>query len=128
MADCKPRSTPCEQKFECTSDSDEPVYVTKYREVVGSLVYAMTCTRPDLSYVVTRLSQHLANPLRCHWVAAKHVLRYLQGTKEYTMCFRKGDGLTLEGYSDAEWASSQSDRRSVSGYCYILNKGGPLIS
>jgi len=128
MADCKPRSTPCEQKFECTSGSEEPVDPTRYREIVGSLVYAMTCTRPDLSYVVTKLSQHLSKPLRCHWVAAKHVLRYLKGTLDYSLCYRKNESvLRLEGYSDADWASS-TDRRSISGYCFTLTEGGPLIS
>ena len=46
MHNCKPRSTPSEQKFEC--NTEEPVNPTKYREDVGSLVYAMVCTRPDL--------------------------------------------------------------------------------
>jgi hypothetical protein len=126
MADCKPRYTPCEQKVDCSSESEETVDPTKYREVVGSLVYAMTCTRPDLSYVVTKLSQHLNRPLRSHWVAAKHVLRYLKGTLDRELCFQKGE-TSLIGYSDADWASS-SDRHSISGYCFSLTKGGTLIS
>ena len=69
MNDCKPRTTPCESKMEVNTSSNkedtiinEDKSTTKYREIVGSLVYVMTCTRPDLTWIITRLSQHLANP------------------------------------------------------------------
>ncbi|KAL9987803.1 hypothetical protein ACROYT_G002165 [Oculina patagonica] len=127
MSDCKPKPTPSEQKFEFGSENS--VDPKRYREAVGSLVYAMTCTRPDICWVVTKLSQFLTNPTKEHWVAVKHVLRYLKGTLDFELCYRKCDnGLTLIGYSDADWASSTDDRRSISGYCFSLNKAGPLIS
>lgn len=58
----KPRSTPCEMKPDTynTDHADDKIDHKKYRQMVGRLVYAMTCTRPDLSYVVTKLSQHLS--------------------------------------------------------------------
>ena len=59
----------------------------------------------------------------------KHVLPYLKGTLDYELCYRKCvDDLTLIGYSDADWASSTDDRRSISGYCFRLNRTGPSIS
>jgi len=62
-------------------------------------------------------------------IAVKHVLRYLKCTLDYELCYRKcADGLTLIGYSDADWASSTDDRRSITGYCFSLTKTGPLIS
>ena len=74
------------------------------------------------------LSQHLANPSEEHCVALKHVLCYLKGSLHFQLCFRKcDDGLHLTGFSDASWASSD-DRKSVTGYCFCLNKNGPLIS
>lgn len=89
----------------------------------------MTCTRPDICWVVTKLSQFLTNPTKEHWVAVKHVLRYVKGTLAYELCYRNcDDGLTLKGYSDADWASSTDDRRSISGYCFGLDRTGPLIS
>ena len=128
MANCKPRPTPCELKLNFSSDASADCSV-KYREIVGSLIYAMTCTRPDLSWIVTVLSQHLANPSEEHCVALKHVLRYLKGSLHFELCFRKcDDGLQLIGFSDADWASSVNDRRSTSGYCFSLTKLGPLIS
>ena len=127
MSNCKPRSTPCEQKLEC--NGDEQIDSTKYREVVGSLIYAMTCTRPDICWIVTKLSQYLSKPQKEHWVAAKHVLRYLKGTVNYDLCYRKCEGdLSLVGYSDADWASSTEDRRSTTGYCFSLIETGPLVS
>ena len=90
--------------------------VKKQREVVGSLIYLATCTRPDLCFVVSRLSQHFANPTDEHGVTVKHVLRYLRSTIDKQLCFRKSsEGLGLQKYSDADWGSDASDRRSRSG-------------
>jgi len=127
MANCKPRPTPCEMKLNLSSDATSECSVN-YREIVESFIYAMTCTRPDLCWIVTVLSQHLANPSEEHSVALKHVLRYLKGTMHFELCFRKcDDGLHLTGFSDASWASSD-DRKSVTGYCFCLNKNGSLLS
>ena len=65
MSDCKPRSTPCELKVESDSkeedSNNEALNPKEYREIVGSLIYAMTCTRPDISWIVSKLSQTLPN-------------------------------------------------------------------
>ena len=59
----------------------------------------------------------------------EHVLRYLKGMLDYSLCYRKcEEGLVLVGYSDADWAASTEDRRSVTGYCFGLTKTGPVIS
>jgi hypothetical protein len=126
MSNCKPKYTVSEAKLEFSSaEASDP----RYRELVGSLIYAMTCTRPDICWVVTKLSQYLAKPCKDHWIAAKHVLRYLKGTLDYELCFERcGDGLALIGYSDADWASSTEDRRSTTGYYFSLSEKGPPIS
>lgn len=127
MVNCKPRSTPCEQKLEY--NSSEAVDPKNYREIVGSLIYAMTCTRPDLSWVVSRLSQHLSEPKAENMNTAKHVLRYLKGTIDHKLCFKKSSQpLRLLAYSDSDWASSVEDRRSTTGYCFSLTGDGPLVS
>ena len=62
-------------------------------------------------------------------VTAKHVLRYLKGTMEYELCFKKcSSELNLIAYSQADWASSLEDRHNTSGYCFSLTKNGALIS
>ena len=133
MSDCKARSTPSELKVECVStdkdDSSQLVNPREYREIVGSLIYAMTCTRPDISWIVSKLSQTLANPKADNMVAAKHVLRYLKGTIDYELSFKKSDEkLNLMAFSDSDWAASVEDRRSTTGYCFSLTKQGPAIS
>jgi len=127
MENCKPRSTPCELKLNLDSGEMSDT-CANYREIVGSLIYAMTCTRPDLCWVVTILSQRLANPSDQHCIILKHVLRYLKGSLNRALCFTKcDDGLKLTGCSDASWGSSD-ERKSITGYGFSLNKNGPLIS
>lgn len=120
MHDCKPRSTPCEQKVNYTEDaalSD----VTTYREAVGSLIYLTICTRPDLSFVVSKLSQYFSRPTEQQWSTMKHVLRYLKGTSNKELCYRRGESLCIQAYSDADWAADE-DRRSTTGYCVSLKQ------
>ena len=131
MLDSKPRSTPCELNPTAAnpSQSYEQQSPRRYREIVGSLIYAMTCTRPDICWVVTKLSQHLDNPTESDWVMVKHVLRYIKGTLHYKLYYTKCEGdLCLAGFSDSDWGSSVEDKRSTTGYLFTLNPQGPPIS
>ena len=97
--------------------------------MVGSLVYAVCCTRPDLSFAVTKLSQHLAAPRNCDWIMLKHVFRYVKATVDNKLIYRKNpDGLRLSAFSDSDWASCKDDRRSVTGYCFSLSATGPVVT
>jgi hypothetical protein len=71
-------------------------------------------TRPDICYAVNVLSQFMSQPRQTHWIAAKHVLRYLQGTIGYGLRCAKNVDLSLEGYVDADWEGSVVDRKSTS--------------
>jgi hypothetical protein len=129
MADSRPRSTPCEAKPDVVTGTHEPLKNVKYREVVGSLIYLMTCTRPDISWTVTRLSQKLENPGTAEWIMVKHVLQYLKGTVNNGLLYQKSArGLSLVGYSDSDWASCIESRRSTTGYYFALNSSGPPVS
>ncbi|XP_047139125.1 uncharacterized protein LOC124815029 [Hydra vulgaris] len=88
----------------------------------------MTCTRPDLSYVITKLSQHLSKPNSGDWIMIKHVIRYIKHTLNYCLAFRKTDELKLYAFCDADWASSLENRHSISGYCFSLCTDGPVVS
>ncbi|XP_068674534.1 uncharacterized protein [Montipora capricornis] len=90
MKDCKPSATTCGQKL--GGNNDLMTDPKRYREIVGSLIYAMTCTRPDISWSVSKLSQKLSCPRVEDMVAAKHILRYLRVTIDYELCFKKCDG------------------------------------
>ncbi len=129
MQNCKSRATTCEQKLNYTNNAELMRDVRKYREAVGSLIYLATCTRPDLRFVVSELSQYFTRPTVEQWNTVKHVLRYLKGTQNKELCYRKGANENLiHAYSDADWAADVTDRRSTTGYCISLNKNGPLVS
>ena len=113
MEDCKPRYSPCDPKPHYDPEDKEIVDEPTYRAVVGSLVYAMTCTRPDLSWAVTRLSQHLSCPVAGDWAILKQVLRYVKGTLQHKLHFTKAEQMKLEGFSDSDWAANEEDRRST---------------
>ena len=125
MENCKPVSTPFE---EMSNDSNsKSISTTLYKCAVGSLIYCMICTRPDLSWVVTKLSQY-NQPTENQWKAVKRVLRYLQSTTDLGLTFRKSEKLVLTGYCDASWAPDDDNRRSVTGYCFTLNDTGCAVS
>lgn len=130
MQDCRSRETPCESKLEYSENAEKMEDPRMYREAVGSLIYLATCTRPDLSFVVSKLSQHFAEPSEEHWNTVKHVFRYLKGTTNRGLCFKKDDAsnLGLIVHSDADWAGEVSDRRSTTGYCVSLSDRSPLVS
>ena len=128
MSNCRARATPCEQKLDYSDDAEVMDDVKKYREAVGSLIYLATCTRPDLSFVVSKLSQYFTRPTTDQWTTVKHVLRYLKGTQNKELCFKKHKGENIiHAYSDANWAAD-IDRKSTTGYCISLNKNGPFVS
>ncbi|MEE4247441.1 MAG: reverse transcriptase domain-containing protein [Kangiellaceae bacterium] len=128
MTDCRPRLTPCDQNLQFTNDDRAIIDVTLYREMIGSFIYLMTCTRPDICWIVTKLSQFLAKPTSEHHAYAKQVLRYLKGTMKHELVFRKSsESLSISGHADSDWAGSE-DRKSISGYCFKLNENSGVVS
>ncbi|KAL1356069.1 hypothetical protein AAHE18_05G157000 [Arachis hypogaea] len=85
----------------------------------------MTCTRPDISYVVGCLSRYTSNPSKDHWHAVRRILKYLKGTINYTLLY-SGKLYVLEGYTDASWISYTEDHASTSGWIFTL--GGGAVS
>ncbi|KAL6633353.1 hypothetical protein ACP70R_026024 [Stipagrostis hirtigluma subsp. patula] len=94
-----------------------------YASIVGSLMYASTCTRPDISFAVGMLGRYQSNPGKDHWVAAKKVLRYLQGTKDYMLTYKRSSHLEIIGYSDSDYAGCVDPRKSTFGYVFLLAGG-----
>ena len=131
MMDCNPKSLPCDQSLVKINENDSEIFEDNglYRSMVGSLVYLSSCTRPDISYVVTKLSEKLEKPTRAHFNACKFVLKYLRGTMSKGLFYKreKGEGIQIIGYSDSDWGSSP-DRKSYSGYCFQLSNDNSFIS
>ena len=124
MQDSSPVSTPMATgtKLTKTIEDSEKADLKQYQSNVGSQMYAMLCTRPDLAYAISQISQFSSNPSTSHESAAKRVLRYLNGTRNLGITFDGNQGLVLEGYSDADWGAGE-DRKSISGYVFTLAGG-----
>ena len=137
MDDCKPIGSPGMEntklsKADCPelgSEEHGQMQELDYRGLVGSLNYLSTTTRPDIAYASHLLSSFLQNPGILHWKAAKHVLRYLQGTRDHQMTFRHDpDGIRLTGYTDADYGGNIDSRKSTSGYCFNLQSNSAIVS
>ena len=125
MTDSKPVSTPMDVNTKLTRTEEEPSDEEKrlpYRELVGALMYLAVATRPDIAFSVSALSQFNTNYRQIHWSAAKRVLRYLKGTMNLGLVFESNNDL-LKGYVDADWASCLNDRRSYTGFVFVLGTG-----
>uniref|UniRef100_A0A2N9G8B6 CCHC-type domain-containing protein n=1 Tax=Fagus sylvatica TaxID=28930 RepID=A0A2N9G8B6_FAGSY len=133
MLDAKPVSTPLANHFrisgsQCPKNEEEIDNMSKvsYASVVGCLMYAMVCIRPDLAHTVSTVSRYMANPGREHWNAVKWIFRYLKGTAEHGILFSIQSGTNLVvGYVDANYAGDVDNRRSTTGYVFTL-LGGPI--
>ena len=84
-----------------------------YASTVGSLMYAVLCTRPDICYAVRIVSRYQSNPGMGHWIAVKHILKYLRRTRDYILVYSGGD-LNPIGYIDSDFQSDKDSRKSTS--------------
>eukprot|EP00873_Tetraselmis_striata_P041018 jgi/Tetstr1/461282/TSEL_006409.t1 len=121
LADAYAVSTPAEVGADVPGSNKPLAAEMPYQALVGSLLYAMVATRPDIAEAVSKLCRVMAKPEERHWQAAKRVLRYLKGTKTLGLTFSggKADGL-LHGYCDADWAGDVVSRRSTTGFVFML--------
>jgi hypothetical protein len=87
-----------------------------YASAVGSLMYAMVCTRPDVAHAVGVVCRFLSNPGKVHWNAAKWILRYLKGIINHYICFGDKNNSVLEAYTDTDWTGDIDSRKSTFGY------------
>eukprot|EP00253_Pinus_taeda_P036492 PITA_36492 len=123
---CKPMETPLAgtwRKEDATSG--EVVAATVYRQLVGSLMYLVN-TRLDLCFALNQLSQAMVQPTKLFWKAAKHVLIYLRGTTQYGLWYKWTEGVKLQGFKDADWEATPSNRKSTFGG--IFNLGSVAVS
>ncbi|GJW56817.1 hypothetical protein Tco_0103548 [Tanacetum coccineum] len=120
--DCTPVSTPMDTSEKLMPNNGQVVSQLEYSRVIGCLMYAMTCTRPDIAFVVGKLSRYTSNPGTQHWQAIQRVLKYLKKTIDYRLTYT-GYPSVLEGYTDASWISNTEDNSSTSGWVFLLAVG-----
>ena len=120
MKNCKPTSTPMAVGVKLSRQgSGEPICETMYKSLIGSLLY-LTATRPDIMFAVSVLSRYMNCCNDQHFQAAKRVLRYIKGTIDHGILFKRAENMKLIGYIDSDWAGSCDDMRSTSGYAFSL--------
>ena len=112
-------------KSQCPQDEKERAEMEKvpYASAVGSLMYAQVYTRPDIAFAVNALGTYLSNPGLNHWKVVKKVMRYLQGTKDYMLTYKRSDQLEVTVYSDSDFVGCPDDRKSTSGFIFMMAEG-----
>ena len=107
-----------------TKDERERMSKIPYASAIGSIMYAMLCTRPDVSYALSITSRYQSNPGGSHWTAVKNILKYLRRSKDMFLVYGGlEDDLVVSGYTYASFQSEKDDFRSQSGYVFYLNGG-----
>jgi hypothetical protein len=118
MVGCKPISVPLDQNGKLSADAGEVLKdATMYRKIVGNLIY-MTITRPDLNYTFGLETQFMQVLRKPHLDGVRHTLRYVRATVDYGLFYEARIELQVHGYTNADWASSISDRRSTIGFMF----------
>ncbi|GJW74099.1 retrotransposon protein, putative, ty1-copia subclass [Tanacetum coccineum] len=111
----------------CASSDEEKAYMKKvpYASAVGSIMYAVRCTRPDVAFAQNLVSRYQQNPGKLHWVAVKHILKYLRNTKDMFLVYGGNPDTELEvtGFCDASWQCDKDDTKSQTGYVFVVNGG-----
>ncbi|XP_019418558.1 PREDICTED: uncharacterized protein LOC109329342, partial [Lupinus angustifolius] len=129
MQNAKPVTTPLASHFKLsmalcpqTESENEEMSSVPYASAVGSLMYAMICTRPDIAQAVSVVSRYMASPGKVHWKAVKWIMRYLKGTMDIGLLYGKvkGVGSKVIGYVDSDYAGDLDKRRSLTGYVFTL--------
>lgn len=126
MLGCKPSNVPMDPNVHLSVKHGTPlVNLTPYRELIGRLLY-LTITRPDITFVVNKLSQYLSCATDIHLQAAHKLLRYLKGNPGQGLLFSASSDLQVIAFADADWGTCPDSRRSISAYCVFI--GGSLVS
>ena len=125
MQNAKAAPTPLPAGYTPTANKGEvdPQLRSESQQIIGSLLYIMLGTHPDIAYAVTKLSQHAANPAREHLDKARYIVHYLAGTCNYGLVFDGASNKGLIAYTDSDYAGDPIKRRSITGYLFKLANG-----
>ncbi|KAA0044919.1 putative mitochondrial protein [Cucumis melo var. makuwa] len=121
MANCNLVSMPMEVSLKLVRDPEgRKIDNTLYKKIVGSLMY-LTATEPDIMHAVSIISRYMEFPTVMHLLVAKRIFRYLQGTSEYGLFYKKSEKSSLVGLTDSDYAGDLGDRKSTFGYVFMMN-------
>src|SRR5207237_4873241 len=88
-----------------------------------SMLFLARVTRPDIAFAVSKLAQFTNCYGQAHWEAGKEVLRYLNGTQDYGLMYKRNNSFVVRGYTDSDYAGDKLDRKSTTGYAFYVNDG-----
>lgn len=120
MEESKTMSTPIEKGLQLNKADFSDLTEKPYKELLGSLMYLMICSRPDISFAVGYLSRFQSCASEEHWQYLKRIIRYLILTKHLKLVYRNDERNQVIGYVDADWASDKTDRKSTTGYVFKI--------
>jgi hypothetical protein len=124
-SECEPAPTPYDPSKLLKKNRRISRDQFRYSQIIGSLMYLASATRPDISFAVSKLSQFVSNPGDDHWHALERVMRYLKGTMSLGIHYT-GYPTVLEGYCGANWIANVDEIYATSGYVFSL--GGGAVS
>lgn len=107
---------------ECAAEMED----IPYASAVGSIMYAMVGSRPDLVYAVGLVSRYMGRPSKDHWSAVKWIMRYVKGAASQCLTFTKGSNFLVKGFCDSDYAADIDKSRSISGFVFMV--GGNTVS
>jgi hypothetical protein len=112
-------------KTQCSLSTDEQNIMSRvsYASAIGSIMYVILCTRPDVSYALSVTSRYQPNSYMEHWNAVKNILKYLRRTKNMFLVYGGDSELVISGYTYVSFQTDRDDSRSQSGYVFLLNGG-----
>lgn len=124
MSEARPVSTPMGAHFKLASviEEEECVDIDRvpYASAIGSIMYAMVGTRPDVAQAIGVLSRFMSRPGKIHWTAVKWLLRYLKGSTDLKLVFTKEKDFRVQGFSDSGYDADLDRRRSTTGYVFTV--------
>ena len=100
--------------------ADDTMVDCPFRQVVGGVMWLAGMTRLDIGNAARAVARHSHNPCERHWKAVVNILAYLNSTRDLGITYKKGEELSLSVYTDADYASKETDRRSISGVTVML--------
>jgi hypothetical protein len=117
MTDCNPTVLPidCNTTLKCSMPNEVVKDIQVYQSMIGSIMYLVTGTRPNLTFAISCLSQFSSAPNKSHVAAVKRCLRYIKGTRNLALLFPYYDDFDIAGFSDSDYGNCVDIRRSVSG-------------
>ena len=112
-------------KTQCPMTTDERERMSKvpYASAIGSIIYAMISTRPDVFYALGVTNMHQSDPGESHWTAVKNILKYLRRTKDVFLVYGGEEELVVTGYTDASFQTDKDVSKSLSGFVFKVNGG-----